>query len=124
MTSKTTNEPTELQEPTDLPENFPSREYDPDPDMTPTLDVIEAPMAPDSLTIHEAPVIGSLVLSRLEKERRPNPSTVCEFCPASVWMASAKEVKCYCRIMHVISWISSEPNPLKDCDGLLIATQQ
>jgi hypothetical protein len=100
----------EPQEPTDLPANTHSSSSQ---DMT---------LAPPDLS--EPPVIGSLVLSRLEKERRPKVSTVCEFCPASVWMASPKEVKCYCRIMHVISWISSEPNPLTDCDGLLIASQQ
>jgi hypothetical protein len=39
-------------------------------------------------------------------------------------MATPAEVKCYCRIMHVISWKTSEPEPLMDCDGLLIASQQ
>jgi len=70
----------------------------------------------------EAP-IGSLTLSRLDPKRRPNPSTVCEICPASVWLASPKEVKCFCRIMHVISWSTTEQNQLTDCDGLLIAQQ-
>lgn len=66
----------------------------------------------------------STTLMQLDPGRRPNPETVCEVCPASVWMASTREVKCYCRIMHVISWISVDPQPLTHCDGVALAEEQ
>ena len=74
--------------------------------------------------LDDMPGIGSLTLSQLPKDRRPNPSTVCEICPASVWLASPKEVKCFCRIMHLMSWTTSEPNHLTHCDGLAMAEEE
>jgi hypothetical protein len=65
----------------------------------------------------------SMTLMQIGQGRRPNPETVCEICPASVWMAG-REVKCYCRIMHLISWISTDPQPLTHCDGVALATEQ
>ena len=80
------------------------------------------PPAMDAAPV-EPPPIGSLTLSQLPKERRPKPSTVCEVCPASVWFASPKEVKCFCRVMHLISWSTAEPNELTHCDGLALASE-
>lgn len=68
--------------------------------------------------------IGSLTLSQVDAKRRPSPSTVCEICPASVWMASPREVKCYCRIMHLITWSTTEPHALTHCDGIALAEEQ
>ena len=39
--------------------------------------------------------IGSLTLSQIKKERRPDPSTICDVCPGSLWYASTGELKCY-----------------------------
>lgn len=78
-----------------------------------------APSAPPEMT--DLPIIGSVTVSRLDPERRPNPSTVCQICPASLWFTTPKEVKCFCRIMHVISWSTAEPQPVTDCDGYMEA---
>lgn len=56
-------------------------------------------------------------LSSLEQARLPKVSTVCESCPVSLWLASAKELRCYCRMMHTMTWDSADPRPLTHCDG-------
>ena len=70
------------------------------------------------------PSVGSAALAALPRERRPKPSTVCEICQASLWFASKEEVKCYCRVMHVVSWSTNEPNALTHCDGIEIANEE
>lgn len=60
---------------------------------------------------------GSPTLDALDESRRPRASTVCERCPNSVWFASPAEVKCYCRVMFLVTWSSKEPNQITNCDG-------
>ena len=64
-----------------------------------------------------APPAGSPTLDALDESRRPKASTVCERCPNSVWFASPVEVKCYCRVMFLVTWSSREPNQITHCDG-------
>lgn len=62
--------------------------------------------------------IGSMTLARLPKARRPKPSAVCEIGPMSVWLVLTKEVRCYCRVMHLASWTSNDPAAVvSQCDG-------
>jgi len=70
------------------------------------------------------PQVGSTTLSQLPDSRRPEPSTVCQECPASMWYAMAASVKCYCRIMHLISWSTEEPVAMTHCDGIAIASAE
>ena len=59
-----------------------------------------------------------------EENRRPKASTVCEHCPNSVWFASPAEVKCYCRVMFLVTWSSKEPNQITHCDGEFLGQEQ
>ena len=68
--------------------------------------------------------IVTMTLSSIDPGRRPNPSTVCEVCPAGVWMAAPREVKCYCRILYMFTWKTTEPTELTHCDGLAIAMEK
>lgn len=68
-----------------------------------------------------APYISPTLASISAKER-PNPSTVCEVCPASVWFSSPAGLKCFCRVMHLVSWSKEEPNELTHCDGEVMAS--
>ena len=61
--------------------------------------------------------VGSPTLAALGASRRPQASTVCEHCPSSVWFASPVEVKCYCRVMFLVTWSTKEPNQITHCDG-------
>lgn len=70
-----------------------------------------------------AGAVGSMTLLQLPASRRPNPSTVCEICPASMWMASAKAVTSYCRVMRLVSWSTDKPTVLSHCDGMHLAEQ-
>ncbi len=69
--------------------------------------------------IYESPVI-----SRLPMNQRPKPSTVCERCPAAVWFALPKEVRCYCRVIHAVIYSNEEKNALTACDGRDMAIEQ
>ena len=62
----------------------------------------------------------SPTLAGLDKTRRPKASTVCEACPNSVWFASPAEVKCYCRVMFLVTWSSREPQQITACDGVFL----
>ena len=63
----------------------------------------------------------SPTLAELEASRRPSPEVVCGTCPNSVWFASPNEVKCYCRVMFLVTWSTSEPNQITNCDGVAMA---
>ena len=56
-------------------------------------------------------------LAGLAPSRRPQAATVCEGCPNSVWFTSPVELKCYCRVMYLVTWSSKEPQQLTACDG-------
>ena len=69
-------------------------------------------------------LIGSATLARLPQGRRPSPSTVCEICPKSNWFVLPKEVRCYCRLMHLVSWTSNDPAAaVSQCDGALMGEE-
>lgn len=61
----------------------------------------------------------SPTLVALEPRQRPIHRTVCEQCPNSMWFSSPQEAKCYCRVMHAISWSTREPVQLTHCDGMM-----
>ncbi len=63
-------------------------------------------------------------LLMIHEDRRPKPSTVCEACPASLWFASVPDLKCYCRIMHVVTYDSGNPTALTHCDGLAMQADE
>src|SRR3954451_190463 len=65
----------------------------------------------------------SPTLQGLEQLRRPKDKTAREGCPNSVWFASPLEVKCYCRVMYLVSWSTKEPNQITLCDGVFIGQQ-
>ena len=57
----------------------------------------------------------SPTLSRLPRPQRPKPTTVCETCPAAVWHTLSHDIRCYCRVMHVIVWTEGRT---EQSDGL------
>lgn len=77
--------------------------------------------APDVLMPDEPAPYISPTLASISAKDRPDPSTVCEVCPASVWFVSPAGVKCYCRVMHLVTWSKEEPNDLTHCDGEVMA---
>ncbi|HEX7640080.1 MAG TPA: conjugal transfer protein TraH [Burkholderiaceae bacterium] len=82
------------------------------------LSSLDGPEAPDSPPGPPPAVsAASPTLQQLDKSRRPKVATVCETCPNSVWFASPAEVKCYCRVMFLVSWSTHEPNQITACDG-------
>lgn len=62
-------------------------------------------------------VVQSPTLSALDKARQPKITTACETCPNAIWFSSPEEVKCYCRIMHMITWSGKDSNLITMCDG-------
>ena len=99
------------------------------------LEFGEAPPEPSFLDELEQPPVDespfapleepqSLVLQELDESRRPKAKTVCEDCPNSVWFASPAEVKCYCRVMFLVTWSSKEPNQITGCDGIFLGQEE
>lgn len=68
--------------------------------------------------------ITSPVLLSLAEDKLPNPLPVCAACPAAVWHVSPPALRCYCRLMHLESWTSEQPQPLLACDGRVISVQE
>jgi len=66
----------------------------------------------------------SPTLAGLAADRRPKAKTACEGCPNSVWFTSPNEVKCYCRVMFLVTWSNKEPNQITACDGMLLGQGQ
>jgi len=71
--------------------------------------------------LDELPPYVSPTLQKLDARLRPSPSTICEACPASVWLSGKDGVKCFCRVMHLITWSSEEPAATQACDGEVMA---
>ena len=84
------------------------------PGEMPAPDVI-VDAEPSGSDLPVSPTLAALPLSR-----RPKPGTVCETCPNSVWFASPKAVKCYCRVLFLVTWSSQEPNQITHCDGVFL----
>jgi hypothetical protein len=64
----------------------------------------------------------SPTVSGLELGRRPKPLPICAACPHSLWFASAKHLRCFCRLMHVVTWNSEQPSsPIAACDGIMVS---
>ena len=77
-----------------------------------------APTARNESAPQETPVkASSPTLTGLDASRRPAAETVCETCPHSVWFSSPREVQCYCRVMYLVTWRSTEPQQISACDG-------
>ena len=67
--------------------------------------------------------VASPTLQQLTPGRRPQVRTVCETCRNSVWFTTPMEVKCYCRVMYLISWSNQDPTQFTGCDGLYIGQE-
>lgn len=87
------------------------------------LDRLEAPDASARALAAGADYVSPTVAG-LDPGRRPKPSPICAVCPHSMWFASADHLRCFCRVMHVVTWNSEEPSsPIAACDGILLSTE-
>ena len=77
---------------------------------------LDAPSVPDGPLPIVSPTLAAF--SDSAPSRLPSPATICGSCPNSVWFASADELKCYCRVMFLITWHSKEPQVMTHCDGI------
>lgn len=76
------------------------------------------PNGQDQIDQREASATVSPTLAKLERARRPKPATQCESCPNWVWFSSQTDLKCYCRVMYLVTWSVKEPNQITACDGV------
>ena len=67
---------------------------------------------------------GSPTLDALDESRRPKARTVCEHCPNSVWFASPAEVRCYCRVMFLVTWSTKDQNQITHCSGEFLGQEE
>ena len=83
-----------------------------------------APATPEQTMSPQEPHSASPTLDALDESRRPRAGTVCEHCPNSVWFASPRELKCYCRVMFLVTWSSREPSQITHCDGEFLGQER
>ena len=79
--------------------------------------------APEQTPVEAAATAASPTLGALDASRRPQAATVCETCRNSVWFASPMELKCYCRVIFLVTWSSAAPNQITHCDGALLGAE-
>lgn len=92
-----------------------------DSDLNSVLDQLERSQDPEQAPSPIDAEYQSPTVATLEEPRRPKPSPVCAACPNSLWFATAEHLKCYCRLMHAVTWSSDEPKPITTCDGILLS---
>jgi len=80
-------------------------------------------ISPQATAQHDSQESVSPTLAELPENRRPRVRTVCETCPNSVWFASPAEVKCYCRVMFLVTWSTQEQNQITSCDGAYLGQE-
>jgi hypothetical protein len=51
------------------------------------------------------------------------PETACKSCVGAIWI-HGDELRCYCKPMHLISYASSSPSTILDCDGQRLAESE
>ena len=93
------------------------------PPPTPLFDSGREPapeQTPVEAAMRAAATVTSPTLDALDASRRPKAATVCETCPNSVWFASPTELKCYCRVMFLVTWSSTAPHEITHCDGAFL----
>ena len=87
------------------------------------LQIMEQEQQVESLSSSSSGYI-SPTIANLPTSSRPNPSTICESCPASLWMVTPKNLTCFCQLMRLKTYTSEEPAMiLKECDGVEKAYQ-
>lgn len=73
----------------------------------------------DTMPNEEGYISPTLLL--IEQDKLPNPSTICQNCPKSIWFQNLNQLKCFCTQMSSISWsIEEKDNPIKICDGQIL----
>ena len=111
------NNPNEMKTEDELIEEAMAALDQPLPDNTMDQLAVEEPSGEETEEMMGGDLSPSPTLAALDDTRRPKAVTVCERCPNSVWFASPEEVKCYCRVMYLVTWSSKEPNQILLCDG-------
>ena len=66
----------------------------------------------------------SPTLQGLDSGRRPKLKTVCEICTNSLWLTTPSELSCYCRVMRLVTWSTSNPRQLTACDGMFLNPEE
>jgi len=79
----------------------------------------------DIMPISETEQYISPTLLLIEQEKLPNPHTICQNCPKSIWFLNLNQLQCFCTQMSSISWsLESKDNPIKICDGQILGLME
>ena len=82
--------------------------------------------AEDELSLNAQ--ILSPVLHRLKrKESRmlPKQDFACQHCPNGLWfIQNREELTCFCKMMNLVTWTTSQENVISACDGIFPPNEQ
>ncbi len=65
-------------------------------------------------------LLGTKVLVMHESRFARSVVTSPHACAQLSASSAAQQLKCYGRVMHVVTWNSEKPLPIMECDGILL----
>ena len=83
----------------------------------------ESQASVELMASEDEPMYTSYTLQELVPARRPARRTACDSCPHAVWFSTPTELRCYCRVMFLVSWDSKKPSEIEACDGPLLGME-
>jgi len=69
---------------------------------------------------NQSPQSSSPTLLTLNK----SVPTVCARCSNSMWFGSEKVTKCFCRVMHALTWSGDGKDVVTHCDGIFLGAEE
>ena len=63
------------------------------------------------------------IIEASPEKSRPSAEIECTTCPNSMWFETSAELKCYCRVMYMLTWTTTEPTVIKACSGTEIGKE-
>ena len=75
--------------------------------------------------LDQSPIYQSPTLTLLQV-KLPQ-STICQECPKAMWIKNQRNIKCFCQVMHSITYQDDQIQPtmiIENCDQQIIAIQE
>ena len=64
-------------------------------------------------------------IMRKESKMRPKTDFACQHCPNALWfIQNREELTCFCKLMNLMVWTSTQKNVISACDGIFQASEK
>ena len=70
-----------------------------------------------------SPVLRRVMLK--QSKMQPKKDFACQHCPNALWfIQNREELTCFCKMMNLMVWTSTQENVISACDGIFQANEQ